>query len=38
VIRHHHVHRLGLDFQTVDQIRAVLAELPQQAGTGAARD
>ncbi len=32
VIRHRHVHRLGLDFQTVDDIRAVLAELPQHAG------
>ena len=32
VIRHRHVHRLGLDFQTVDDIRAVLAELPQRAG------
>ena len=31
VIRHRHVHRLGLDFQTVDEIRAVLAELPQHA-------
>ena len=31
VIRHRHVHRLGLDFQTVDDIRAVLAELPQRA-------
>ena len=33
VIRHRHVHRLGLDFQTVDEIRAVLDELPQQAGS-----
>ena len=31
VIRHRHVHRLGLDFQTVDEIGAVLAELPQHA-------
>ncbi len=31
VIRHRHVHRLGLDFQTVDEIRAVLDELPQRA-------
>lgn len=28
VIRHRQVHRLGLDFQTVDQIKAVLAGLP----------
>ena len=33
VIRHHHAHRLGLDFQTVDEIRAVLDELPQPAGS-----
>ena len=32
VIRHRQVHRLGLDFQTVDQIRDVLAELPPAAG------
>jgi peroxiredoxin Q/BCP len=31
VIRHRHVHRLGLDFQTVDEIRDVLAGLPGQA-------
>ena len=37
VIRHRHVHRLGLDFQTVDEIRAVLAELPEHTGSGAAR-
>ena len=36
VVRHRHVHRLGLDFQTVDDIRAVLAELPDQAGSRAA--
>jgi thioredoxin-dependent peroxiredoxin len=36
-IRHHHVHRLGLDFQTVDQIRAVLEDLPEHAGSDAAR-
>jgi thioredoxin-dependent peroxiredoxin len=35
VIRHRHVHRLGLDFQTVDEIRAALDELPQPAGSGA---
>jgi peroxiredoxin Q/BCP len=35
IIRHRHVHRLGLDFQTVDEIRAVLDELPQPAGRGA---
>ena len=34
VIRHRHVHRLGLDFQTVDELRAVLDELPRQAGSG----
>jgi thioredoxin-dependent peroxiredoxin len=35
VIRHRHVHRLGLDFQTVDEIRAVLDALPQHAGSSA---
>ena len=35
VIRHHFVHRLGLDFQTVDEIRAMLDELPQPAASGA---
>ena len=35
VIRHRQVHRLGLDFQTVDQIRDVLAELPPSAGRSA---
>ena len=38
VIRHRHVHRLGLDFQTVDEIRAVLDSLPQRAGSATARD
>lgn len=38
VIRHHHAHRLGLDFQTVDEIRAVLDGLPRRAGGAAARD
>jgi peroxiredoxin Q/BCP len=33
IIRHHFVHRLGLDFQTVDEIRAVLDELPHPAGS-----
>lgn len=33
VIRHRFVHRLGLDFQTVDDIRAVLDTLPQRAGS-----
>jgi peroxiredoxin Q/BCP len=33
IIRHHFVHRLGLDFQTVDDIRAVLDTLPQRAGS-----
>jgi thioredoxin-dependent peroxiredoxin len=32
VIQHRHVHRLGLDFQTVDEIKAVLDGLPQRAG------
>ena len=32
VVRHRFVHRLGLDFQTVDDIRAVLDELPAPAG------
>ena len=31
IIRHRHVHRLGLDFQTVDEIHDVLAGLPGQA-------
>jgi thioredoxin-dependent peroxiredoxin len=35
IIRHHFVHRLGLDFQTVDEIRAVLDELPQPAVSSA---
>ena len=35
VIRHRHVHRLGLDFQTVDEIREILDKLPQPAGSGA---
>jgi thioredoxin-dependent peroxiredoxin len=33
IIRHYFVHRLGLDFQTVDEIRAVLDGLPQPAGS-----
>jgi peroxiredoxin Q/BCP len=28
IVRHRFVHRLGLDFQTVDEIRAVLDEMP----------
>jgi peroxiredoxin Q/BCP len=28
VVRHRHVHRLGLDFETVDDIRAVLDQMP----------
>jgi peroxiredoxin Q/BCP len=28
VVRHRHVHRLGLDFQTVDEIRSALEGLP----------
>ena len=35
VIRHRHVHRLGLDFQTVDEIRAALENLGPQAGASA---
>jgi peroxiredoxin Q/BCP len=38
VIRHHFVHRLGLDFQTVDQIREVLDGLPQRVGSGSSGD
>jgi thioredoxin-dependent peroxiredoxin len=34
VIRHRHVHRLGLDFQTVDEIKDVLDGLPQRAPAG----
>jgi thioredoxin-dependent peroxiredoxin len=34
VIRHRFVHRLGLDFQTVDEIRAMLDELPQKTPSG----
>jgi peroxiredoxin Q/BCP len=36
VIRHRHVHRLGVSFQTVDDIRAALAELPPQPEKSAA--
>ena len=31
VVQHRHVHRMGLDFQTVDEIRQVLDELPSSA-------
>ena len=31
VVRYRHVHRLGLDFQTVDEIRAALEGLAPQA-------
>ena len=34
IVRHRHDHRLGLDFQTVDEIRAVLDELPQKTPSG----
>jgi peroxiredoxin Q/BCP len=34
VVRHRHVHRLGLDFVTVDEIKAMLGELPEPAGSG----
>jgi peroxiredoxin Q/BCP len=36
IIRHHFVHRLGLDYQTVDEIKAVLDSLPQPARSGSA--
>jgi peroxiredoxin Q/BCP len=35
VVRYRHVHRLGLDFQTVDEIRAALEGLAPQAGASA---
>ena len=35
VVRYRHVHRLGLDFQTVDEIRAALDDLAPQAGMSA---
>ncbi len=37
VVRHRHDHLLGLDFQSVDEIKAALAELgpPAQASTNA---
>ena len=35
VVRYRHVHRLGLDFQTVDEIRAALEGLSPQAGASA---
>jgi peroxiredoxin Q/BCP len=38
VIRRRHVHRLGIDFQTVDEIRAALDELPQQVAGSAQHD
>ena len=31
IVRHRHDHRLGLDFQNVDDLRAALAEVPAQA-------
>jgi thioredoxin-dependent peroxiredoxin len=36
IIRHRFVHRLGLDFQTVDDIKAVLDRMPAAAGTAPA--
>jgi peroxiredoxin Q/BCP len=36
VVRYRHVHRLGLDFQTVDEIKAALESLAPQAGASAA--
>lgn len=35
IVRYRHVHRLGLDFQTVDEIRAALEGLGPQAGASA---
>jgi thioredoxin-dependent peroxiredoxin len=35
VVRYRHVHRLGLDFQTVDEIRAALEGLAPQADANA---
>lgn len=35
VVRYRHVHRLGLDFQTVDEIRAALEALAPQADANA---
>ncbi len=31
IVRHRHDHRLGLDYQTVDELKAVLDELPAAA-------
>jgi hypothetical protein len=31
-VRHRHDHRLGLDYQTVDELRDALAQLPAAAG------
>ena len=31
IVRHRHDHLLGLDYQSVDQLKAVLDELPAQA-------
>lgn len=31
IVRHRHDHRLGLDFQTVDELREMLAKLPAAA-------
>lgn len=33
IVRHRHDHRLGLDFQTVDELREALASLPAPAAT-----
>ena len=32
IVRHRHDHRLGLDFQSVDELKAVLESLPVAAG------
>jgi peroxiredoxin Q/BCP len=32
VVRHRHDHRLGLDFQTVEELREALDQLPAPAG------
>jgi hypothetical protein len=31
IVRHRHDHRLGLDFQSVDDLREALATLPARA-------
>jgi peroxiredoxin Q/BCP len=36
VVRHRHDHRLGLDYQSVDDLQAALDELPAPAGSSSA--